>query len=514
MVRIYFNPAQDPDDSGDANKRYWRFLPFQDMRLESLTEILTDPEQIYAFNNHPFDPDAIARLRISAYAKTIVMRYIDNLIAWGDYLFEQDTRESITQATNLYVMASDLLGKRPVQVGELKPRKARSFNEIKKQYDHTEIATGTSAEATNNTITLDPRDTTEKDGYDGAYISVVGGLIGQQGKYITRYESTGKIATISTAWDPVPDAGAKYSIYLQSIPEFLVRLENTGSLLSAKFKELPAYSDAPFNDINSYFGIPENQELMAYWDKVEDRLFKIRHCMNIKGQVRTLALFAPPIDPRELIRAASGSGSLSAALQMNLSVPNYRFNVMIEKVKSLVSSLMSLGSSLLSALQNKDAEALSILRNTQEATLLNLNTFIKEQQVQELIQQKASLQESLNSANYRTTYYDDLIKKGLSASELTNIIAMTSAMAFNVAAGITKTISGIGYALPQAGSPFAMTYGGQQIGSALNAASGALEIGSMVSDFVAQLSITMAGYERRASDWQLQLALAEFDTAQ
>ena len=41
------------------------------------------------------------------------MRYIDNLIAWGDQLFRQDTIESINEATQLYILASEILGPRP-----------------------------------------------------------------------------------------------------------------------------------------------------------------------------------------------------------------------------------------------------------------------------------------------------------------------------------------------------------------------------------------------------------------
>ena len=34
-----------------------------------------------------------------------------------------------------------------------------------------------------------------------------------------------------------------------------------------------------------YFGIPANTKLLSYWDIVADRLFKVRHCMNIEGAV-------------------------------------------------------------------------------------------------------------------------------------------------------------------------------------------------------------------------------------
>ena len=44
------------------------------------------------------------------------MKYLDNLIAWGDSLFRQDTIESINEATQLYVLAANMLGPRPQRI--------------------------------------------------------------------------------------------------------------------------------------------------------------------------------------------------------------------------------------------------------------------------------------------------------------------------------------------------------------------------------------------------------------
>jgi hypothetical protein len=44
------------------------------------------------------------------------MAYLDNLIAWGDALFRQDTGESIDEARQLYVLAANVLGPRPQEV--------------------------------------------------------------------------------------------------------------------------------------------------------------------------------------------------------------------------------------------------------------------------------------------------------------------------------------------------------------------------------------------------------------
>jgi hypothetical protein len=64
----------------------------------------------------PFDPFLIGRARTIAFRKTVVMKYLDNLVAWGDYLFSQNTRESINEATQLYVLAQQILGDKPVSM--------------------------------------------------------------------------------------------------------------------------------------------------------------------------------------------------------------------------------------------------------------------------------------------------------------------------------------------------------------------------------------------------------------
>ncbi|MGE3141673.1 MAG: insecticidal toxin protein, partial [Thermoleophilia bacterium] len=73
-------------------------------------------ESIGAWKDAPFRPHLVARYRQSAYMLTTVMAYLDNLIAWGDSLFAQDTGEAINEATQLYVMAANILGTRPQAV--------------------------------------------------------------------------------------------------------------------------------------------------------------------------------------------------------------------------------------------------------------------------------------------------------------------------------------------------------------------------------------------------------------
>src|SRR5262249_43469820 len=133
-----------------------------------------------------------------------------------------------------------------------------------------------------------------------------------------------------------------------------------------------------------YFCVPQNDQLLAYWDTVADRLFKIRHCMTIEGVVEQLPLFAPPLDPALLVQATAQGVDLSSALaDISAATPYYRFNYMLQKALELCAEVRPLGSALLAALEKKDAEALAALRACQETATLNLLTQVKKDQLLE-----------------------------------------------------------------------------------------------------------------------------------
>jgi Tc toxin complex TcA C-terminal TcB-binding domain/Neuraminidase-like domain len=135
----WFHYIFDPTDGSKlaAPARYWKYRPFYEEAdrmsagsLESLLSLLggktpeakkaraTLEHEVSAWRHDPFNPHRIARLRPAAYPKNVVMRYIQNLIDWGDQLFRRDTLETLNEATLLYVLASDILGPRPVLLPE------------------------------------------------------------------------------------------------------------------------------------------------------------------------------------------------------------------------------------------------------------------------------------------------------------------------------------------------------------------------------------------------------------
>ncbi|TNH27808.1 insecticidal toxin protein [Micromonospora orduensis] len=141
-----FDPTDDSDDP--APERFWKVQPFRTTDVESITEILTNlstgaDQQLLAdtvsaissWADQPFSPHVVARYRPTAYMLKTVMAYLDNLVAWGDSLFRQDTGEAINEATQLYVLAANLLGPRPEKVPPKGLRVTQTYRSLRGDLD-------------------------------------------------------------------------------------------------------------------------------------------------------------------------------------------------------------------------------------------------------------------------------------------------------------------------------------------------------------------------------------------
>ena len=159
-----------------------------------------------------------------------------------------------------------------------------------------------------------------------------------------------------------------------------------------------------------YFCLPNNPKLLAYWDTVADRLFKIRNCMDIDGVVRKLKLFEDPIDPALLMQATDQGLSLGSVLSdLNSPMPNYRFKYLVQKGSELTSELKSLSNSLLSALEKKDNETISVLRANHDASIQQLVMTIREQQLEEAEKALQDLQSNRKAIEFQLGHYQELI---------------------------------------------------------------------------------------------------------
>jgi len=122
VCHYVFNPLADGSDpaSGPDPRRVWAWRPFYETNpvytLDKLFAGLrpNKPEegdgQISRWRDKPFQPHVVARGRPASYMRWVGMKYIDILIAYGDYYFRQNTLEMIPMAIQCYTLASRIYG--------------------------------------------------------------------------------------------------------------------------------------------------------------------------------------------------------------------------------------------------------------------------------------------------------------------------------------------------------------------------------------------------------------------
>jgi hypothetical protein len=347
----WFHYIFDPTDNspGPTPERFWKVQPFQYTDVRMIQDILVnlsntqDPElyaetinSITAWQQNPFQPWAVAKFRPTAYMLKTVMAYLDNLIAWGDSLFQQYTIETINEATQIYIMAANILGPKPQAVPNKGSVKSLTYGDLRGKLD----------------------------AFGNALVDM----------------------EVDIPFDMLPPAGSGTDT------------STNGSQI------LPSIGQT------LYFCIPRNDQFLAYWDTVADRLFKIHNSLNLQGVFQRLPLYDPPIDPALLVRAVAAGLDVSAIVSgLNQPLPLVRFQLLVTKATEICQEVKSLGASLLGAIEKQDNEALALLRSQHENTLLQLAEMIKYSQWQEAQKATQALQLTLATAIQRYSYYQKLL---------------------------------------------------------------------------------------------------------
>ena len=177
-----------------------------------------------------------------------------------------------------------------------------------------------------------------------------------------------------------------------------------------------------------FFKIPPNDKLLGYWDTVNDRLFKLRHCRGLGGEALLLPLFDAPIDPALLVRARAGGLDLgSVLLDLGSPMPNYRFVELHRRATSYTNAVIGLGNALLSALKAKDAESLAALLVTQRQRVNADSEQILQWQLEEAKANRKAIEYAIELEDYRIESADNA--EFMSALEIT----YTTMKSFSVA---------------------------------------------------------------------------------
>ena len=434
-----FDPTRSSADPNEGAERFWITKPFRDEVLAGILPIeqLLDPDknpdlqnQLDYWEKNPFNPHAVARLRLSAYMRTTLMKYIDNLVAWGDNLFQKDTIESINEATLLYILAGNILGKKPEKIPARAIPVERSFSDIQDLLDQ----------------------------FSNAKVEV----------------------------------------------QTFISPSGNGDSSSDQMVLMPM------------FCTPKNDQLLGYWDIVYDRLFKIRHCMNIKGVVRQLPLFEPPINPGLLVKATALGLDLNSIMNdITASLPPYRFQVMIQKAFELCNDVKGLGSELLSALEKGDGEQLSLIRTSQEVVMMNAVRDIKAGQLDEAKENLNSLLGLQATVELKRDYYASRPYKN--ESESTYFSSTNLASELEQILAINNTLASFIFLIPHTTiGPFSfgITAGGITFGNAAVSAMRATESMASLLRLHGEMANVKGNYDRRQDDWTFQAQSASLELKQ
>jgi hypothetical protein len=472
-----FNPTTD--QSGGV-ERYWNTLPFRQnshpetQQIQALLTALAsdDPVQVLArkqvqqqiaeWRDNPFSPHAIARLRLTAYQKHVVMKYIDTLISWGDQLFSRDTIESINEATLLYILAAKILGPKPASL-PAKEQAPKTYQQLREE---------------------------GLDAFSNAIIALENDL-------------------------PADESVPEFTTYIQQLTQSNSKSQFNGKSSAQAAAQLGQLAES------LYFCIPQNDQLLAYWDTVSDRLFKIRHCLNIEGVARQLPLFEPPIDPALLVRATAAGVDLGSLLNdLSAPTPHYRFNLMLQKAMDLCNEVKSLGGALLSALEKQDSEHLSNLRAVQELALLEAIKDVKKKQIDEAREAIAALQISREVVAIRREYYSS--RDFMSPAEIASTTLKIAAGVASVAGQLPKLAAVKIALLPGifTGTLGPLPLSFQNVWSSGNAAYSSAMFGDVMMFISSTLSLaaettaTFAGYDRRKEEWDFLATSASKESDQ
>ncbi len=258
------------------------------------------------------------------------------------------------------------------------------------------------------------------------------------------------------------------------------------------------------------FCVPPNPRLGSLWTTIEDRLHKIRNGLDLLGRSRSLALFAPPIDPWSLLRGQQLSLQVSDLAMSSGPAATTRFRPTLALAEKVAREVGSLGASLLSALERKDGETITKLRNEHQSAMLAAVSDVRRRQVSEAILQLEAAKRAQEMATAREAHYANLLGAGLLPSEHANLRHTVTAGVLRTTAGGLRTsvailrVAGVLHLTASPGSELGPAY----VAGAIEAAAQGLEAISSQHGTQAQLASAHSTHARREQEWSFQHAQA------
>lgn len=337
----------------------------------------------------PHDPDAIGYTAPVHMQIAIFMRYVRNLIAWGDGLYRQLSRDSMVAAKLCYVRALSLMGEEP------DVRTANAWTPAKLE------------------------------------------------DLLKKIEGRDDLKAFEAAFD----------LQLAEVPLGMSATPRFGLLGSGVFRA------------------PVNEQLMAVWSILKQRLANLRNDLTIDGKPLSIPLFDAPIDPLDLLRAqGQGNSGVPRNPGGQVQVVPHRWRVMHEMAQRGVQALAEYGDQVRLCLEQRDRGQQEELQQKQMLELGSYARTVQMETIAQLVATEASLRQSEVMVKARADHYTALAKDGVSNDEYDVLERTLLAKRIGLGAAAVQTIgagldllpnifgtSGGGYRL--AAIPYAISYG-------------------------------------------------------
>ncbi len=318
---------------------------------------------------------------------------------------------------------------------------------------------------------------------------------------------TRPVLPLALAWDAPTLEAASSSNNLRLL-ELETLVEERQALLAPASLRQVVVANGPFRP-------PVDTAVLAYWDRFEGRLYNLRRHLSIDGQPLSLALFEPAADPRSLQlarQAGDGAGGLQAGSAPALWPQ--RFMVLLDRARNAVQQVVQFGANLQGVLERRDADALSVLQQTQQGGLLALMREAHMANQASLQHTLSGLEGSQAAILARQQHYDALFEENISEREQHAMDLRSDANYLDYTAGALRLVAGGLNALPTmamagagAGVAFAFGMGGAgwgKLGSVVDASSDVLRLASGIMQGEAAKVDVSEQYRRRLQDWGLQ----------
>jgi hypothetical protein len=272
------------------------------------------------------------------------------------------------------------------------------------------------------------------------------------------------------------------------------------------------------------FCIPPNPVIHLLRLRAESGFFKLTHCMNAAGLKRETPAYSAPTDVTSgvAVELVESAPTASTEYFMPPGAVIYRFRVLIERARQLVSIAQQVESTYLQFLERRDAEQFTVMQARQGLSLASATVSLQDLRVGEADHGRELAHRQGERVDETLGHYQNLIAgdwisymeggaliSSYAAAAVEGVAALAAIVAgASAGASITAIFSAL--ATAGVGAPAGATAGGVAGGGAGLIASGILGGGRALSSLSGALSMH-AGFERRKQEWEFQRDLAEID---